>query len=152
MPESSLGHVEDLYRERIRLLEELLECVQEERACLINVNVESLWSLMERKQVIIKGIEGAGQGIREAMEMDRPGEDSPGERRAALAALSRRTKALQGEIKARVSENTAFVQDTLKTFNDLISTLISAGEPDSDYRPAGRTHKGLPNLLYHKEV
>jgi chromosome segregation ATPase len=150
--ESTPQGIEGCYQLKAALLKELLDCLSLEKDNLIDLNLENLWPLMEKKQAVLRDIEGAEERIKAVMERDRSGERVPSKVREALTALSRKINHLQDEIRARVRENVSFIQETLQFFDELITLFISAGQPEQAYHPARKNQKEPTTLLYHREV
>lgn len=150
--ETSLQRIEDLYEEKTVLLQELLDCVTLEREQIIAQNTENLWALMEKKQAVLKNIEGAGERIRSEMEKSWPGGKIPSERGKILAPLTRKMRHLQEEIRTRVSENVSFIREALVFFDELIALLVSVGRPEPGYRQNKKGQSDLTSLILHKEV
>ena len=55
--ETSFTRIEKAYRKEVVLLKDLLECLSLERDHLVDLNLEGLWALMERKKTVLKSIE-----------------------------------------------------------------------------------------------
>ena len=48
--------IRDIYKRKITLFSDLLECVTQERENLINLDIKALWALMLKKQKIMEDI------------------------------------------------------------------------------------------------
>ncbi|MFH1488343.1 MAG: flagellar export chaperone FlgN [Pseudomonadota bacterium] len=144
--------IEDIYRRKAGLFEELLHCIESERESLISLNIDNLWALMERKQKIIEAIDevrgriGSFNGNRER------GHDTPVRDRQAVLELSKKIARLEEEIKVRAKENVSFIHDTLDFFGEVLSSLLRGGKSDGSYYPVKRKRKEISTVIYHKEV
>jgi hypothetical protein len=145
-------NIEDVYRRKAGLFEELLNCIESERESLISLNIENLWALMERKRKIIEAIGEARVQIRSFNENRERGYDTPVRDRQAVLELSKKIARLEEEIKVRVKENVSFIHETLDFFDDVVSSLIRGGKSDGSYHPSKRKGKEISTMIYHKEV
>jgi flagellar biosynthesis/type III secretory pathway chaperone len=132
---------------QVALLEALRECVALERECLIQVDLARLWTLMERKQVLLRGLESAskersvGGGQETALVESRASRD-----------LSMRAAHLQAEIKARSMENARFIQETLDFLSGLIGSIADGIETSSTYEGIRKASKTKGPLILSREV
>jgi flagellar biosynthesis/type III secretory pathway chaperone len=133
--------------EQVALLEALRECVALERESLIHVDLARLWTLMERKQGLLRGLESAakkrsvGEGDRMALNESR-----------SLRDLSMRAAYLQSEIKVRSMENTHFIQETLDFLTGLIGSIADGVETSSTYEGLRKASKTKGALMLSREV
>jgi flagellar biosynthesis/type III secretory pathway chaperone len=107
--------IQDHYDTQHGLFQELLECVALEKDSLVELNVESLWNLMEKKQALLRSIETSGNELK-AMTRSTPPHDMPVEDRKKVLEKDREIKLLKEEIRTRVRENMDFIQDSLNFF------------------------------------
>jgi hypothetical protein len=132
---------------QVALLEALRECVALERECLIQVDLARLWTLMERKQVLLRGLESAskersvGGGQETALVESRASRD-----------LSMRAAHLQAEIKARSMENTHFIEETLDFVMGLIGSIADGVETSSTYGGLRKGSETKRALMLSREV
>jgi hypothetical protein len=132
---------------RVALLEALRECVALERESLIHVDLARLWTLMERKQGLLRGLKAvaeegaAGGGHEGALNESR-----------ALRDLSMKAAHLQAEIKARSMENTRFIQETLDFITGLIGSIADGVETSSTYEGIRKATKTKGALMLSREV
>ena len=133
---------------QVALLEALLECVALESESLIHVDLARLWTLMERKQVLIRGLESA------AKERSSVGGGQEGAHMQprALRDLPIRAARLQAEIKARSRENARFIQDTLDFLSGLIGSIADGIETSSTYEGIRKASKMKGALMLSREV
>ena len=150
--ESSIQTIEGVYRRKVSLFKELINCLDLERDNLINLNIENLWSLMEEKQKILISIEDEGKQIKKIMEKNHPDQDIPKRGGRPIMELSRKIADLKEEIKAKVSENVTFIRESLDFFDEIISIFANGERVEHSYRPTRKGQKALSALIYHKEV
>jgi len=150
--ESSIQTIEGIYRRKVSLFKELINCLDLERDSLINLNIENLWSLMEEKQRILISIEDEGTQIKKIIEKNYPDQDIPERGGRLITELSQKMADLKEEIKIRVKENVTFIQESLDFFDEIISIFANGGRVEHSYRPTRNGQKALSALIYHKEV
>lgn len=136
---------EESFRKEALLLEELVRCLSEERENLIHLNKERLWTLMERKEEILLSLQEIRKDRKETESND-CAKGRPFMKPAPRIAL------LCEEIKARVKENSAFIQEILSFIDDLFRGLGSLGRPEPVYSPVRNTMREVSSSLFHKEV
>jgi flagellar biosynthesis/type III secretory pathway chaperone len=131
----------------VALLEALCECVALERESLIQVDLPRLWTLMERKQGLLRGLESA------AKKRSVGGTDQAALNESRfLRDLSMRAAHLQAEIKARSMENTHFIEETLDFLAGLIGSIADSGETSSTYEGLRKVSKTKGALMLSREV
>jgi flagellar biosynthesis/type III secretory pathway chaperone len=133
--------------EQVALLEALRECVALERESLIQVDLARLWTLMERKQQLLRGLESAA-GNRSAGGTDPRGFSES----RSMRDLSMRAAHLQAEIKARSMENSHFIQETLDFLTGLIGSIADGAETSSTYEGLRKASKTKGALMLRREV
>ncbi len=118
---------------QVALLEALRACVALERESLIHVDLTRLWTLMERKQGLLRELEsGAGKRTTGG------GDQTPLSESRSLRDLSMRSAHLQAEIRARSRENARFVQETLDFITGLIGSIADGVETSGTYEGLGK--------------
>ncbi len=150
--EVSLTPIEKAYQKEVALLRDLLHCLSLERDNLINLNLETLWSIMEEKHTVLKSIEDARAKIQALILEGEKTQDAHKGIQGLKASFSKKIERLKEEIGARVRENVSFIQDTLGFLNETISILVADARPESVYSPARKTGNKPANLIYHREV
>ena len=139
-----------IYKQRISLLRELLDCVDRERSHLINRDINSIWSIMEEKNRILESIEKTKEHILQNTDIEIGNRHIPLNERQSIAELSRTLNDLKQEIKVRVRENMLFINETLGFFHDIVSVFATAGRTDNSYGPVKYADK--KPILYKSEV
>jgi len=132
---------------QVSLLEALRECVALERESLIQVDLARLWTLMERKQGLLRGLEsvaeeGAADDGHEVALNESP----------SFRDLSMRAAHLRAEIKARSMENTRFIQETLDFITGLIGSIAGGIDTSSTYEGIRKATKTKGALMLSREV
>ena len=150
--ESIIKRIEVLFRTEISHLKELLDCVSLETDNLINLNIETLWSLMAEKKRILQSIEDIRGEIGHLLKKGDTDHDISRERQHPIMKLSRTIADLKEEIKARVRENVLFINESLDCFNEIFSIFATGGRADHSYRPAGKSRRELARPIYYREV
>jgi flagellar biosynthesis/type III secretory pathway chaperone len=132
---------------QVALLEALRECVALERESLIQVDLAGLWTLMERKQGLLRGLESSVRN----RSIGEGGQALPDDSRS-LRDLSMRASRLQAEIKARSMENTRFIQETLDFLTGLMGSIANGVETSSTYEGLRKGSKKKSALMLSREV
>lgn len=144
--------IQDHYDTQHGLFQELLECVALEKDSLVELNVESLWNLMEKKQALLRSIETSGNELK-AMTRSTPPHDMPVEDRKKVLEKDREIKLLKEEIRTRVRENMDFIQDSLNFFDEIIHIFATGDSKNAAYCPQGKKlPRNLSPKIYHREV
>lgn len=146
---------EETYKALISLFQGLRDCLVLEREKLIQVDIDGLWDLMKRKQEILSSIEEKGKEVRPLAE-----EHSQNSRetqmtlkeRPAIWKMNGILSGLKEEIKLRVKENVAYIQEALGFFDELVSILAVGAEDRGSYEDLRKPLKDSQPLLLHREV
>ncbi|MFC1891477.1 flagellar export chaperone FlgN [Thermodesulfobacteriota bacterium] len=149
---SNSGMIKEFYHTEISLFKELLDCISLERENLINMEVKSLWEVMEDKSTILKSIEDSRQRFGEIIDTKNPYARLPREEKKIIGELKKTLLGLREEIRVMVKENVSFINETLVFFNDMISIFTASGSFESVYGPAKNSRTEISNLIYHNEV
>jgi hypothetical protein len=149
--------IQDTYHRQVGLLEDLRDCLELERESLISVDVDQLWELMGRKHTLLTDIQRTGNEISCFMERSFPGSKEGARATASkewpwFAELNRRAGLLKKEIRRRLSENMAFIQDTLSFFDDLIRIFVSSGTTMAAYNHLTKPVEARAPRIYYREV
>jgi hypothetical protein len=149
--------VEGSYERQAAMLEQLKDCLELERESLIQVDVDQLWELMEKKNALMLDIEKAGNAIKCLMEQCFPG--SPESPRANALKywpwfrdLRKQTDLLKEDIRARLKENMSFIQDTLGFFDELIGTILKGGTERLGYEHLKKAQEPMGPKIYYREA
>ena len=151
--ETDVEGIQILCRERIRLFQQLLDCVATEKNSLIELNIKQLWTLMEEKQDLIASLEESRQRISELIDLNDPYPHIPAGDRRMVLGLFRRMSQLKDEIKQRIQENVSIIQESLGFFHDLVSVFAHSGSTENTYQELVRG-KALESssMLYQREA
>jgi hypothetical protein len=149
--------IQDTYHRQVSLLEDLRDCLELERESLIRVDIDQLWEVMEKKHTLLTDIQRTGSEIRCSMEQGFPGSGARARATASkewpwFTELSRRAGLLKNEIRRRLGENMAFIQDTLGFFDELIGIFVSSGGNTGVYNHSTRPVERKTPRIYHREV
>jgi len=149
--------IQNTYHRQVSLLEDLRDCLELERESLINVDIDQLWEVMGQKHTLLTDIQRAGIEIRCSMERRFPGSRESAQTTASrewpwFTELSRRAGLLKKEIRRRLGENMAFIQDTLGFFDELIGIFVSSGGHTGEYNHLTRPAERKTPRIYYREV
>ena len=150
--EASLQSTEKIYRRELSLFQELLNCLTLEKDNLINLDMENLWDLMEKKKKILESIEDGRQQMKKITEAGHFKKEQAGKGRRPFMKLSKKIDHLKEEIKARVKENVAFIHESLEFFDEIISIFTMGRRVEHSYSPLTKNQKEFSTRIYHREV
>ncbi|MBW2096086.1 MAG: flagellar export chaperone FlgN [Deltaproteobacteria bacterium] len=149
--------VEGSYEKQAAMLEQLRDCLEMERESLIQVDVEELWELMEKKNTLVVDIEKLGNEIK--CLLNQHFKHSPENPRASalkewpwFGKLSRQTALLKEDIQTRLKENLSFIQDTLGFFDELVGIIVKGGTQEQGYEHLRKPLEASGPRIYHREV
>ncbi|MBW1922724.1 MAG: flagellar export chaperone FlgN [Deltaproteobacteria bacterium] len=145
--------IEELYRRRLGLLEELRRCLEQEADSLAGPDLDGLWGLIRRKRELTSAIDEVNEELRTMGQ----GASGPEAFRILLrdpgfSDLKRRTAQLREEIKLRVLENVAFIGETVQFLDELIGCITSRGDEEPTYRRLGGQVEGRGPALILREA
>jgi hypothetical protein len=144
--ESVREKMEDANRTKVSLMRALVNCLDLEREHLVNLDVKSLWSLMEEKHRILNSIVKVDEEISNCTAAGAEEERRTGQ------TFSKDIQRLKREIGARVRENVSFIEETLRFFDEIVSVFASGGRAEYCYEPALKRHKSPSSLIFEREV
>lgn len=150
--EPDIGHIKNLFKKRISLLRELLDCVERERDSLINQDINGIWDRMEEKNNILGSLEKTKNHLEKAHANKQSLNIFSPTERHAVAELTRTQSNLKEEIKSRIRENISFINDTMDFFHELVTVMTMSNRAEGSYGPSKQSRKESLNLLYHSEV
>lgn len=149
--------IQNTYHRQVSLLEDLRDCLEMERDSLIQVDVDQLWELMEKKNTLVVGIEKLGNEIK--CLLNQCFERSPEDPHASavkewpwFSELSKQTALLKEDIQTRLKENLSFIQDTLGFFDELVGIIVKGGAQEQGYEYLRKPPESSGPRIYHREV
>lgn len=145
-------NIRDLYQREADLLEELLDCVKSEKENLVNLNIDNLWELMERKNRTLTTIQEGRDQIKGMLEEIGGHQDVSKKEKPLVAELTNQISTLKQEIGARIKENVSFIKESLQFVDDLITIFAMGGKLETSYSPAKRQTREIPSRIYCREV
>ncbi len=159
--------LEELFYDKIALYQELVDCLETERKTLIEVDIDTLWEISDRKQAIVCRIEAVRGEILKTLSqasvdhgMDLstfslavvlsliPHEDRGPFRAAYTTLVSLKTRTRHGS-----QENKLFVEQSLDFLDELMGIFTRPDRQNETYTngeiPPNRAQN---NLFLHTEV
>ena len=139
--------IEKLFYKKIMLYNDLLYCFEEERKCLIKIDLNRLWGLSKEKDEICAQINSIRREIsvavnpeneQDAFNLNQVMDLIPGEYTDKFKKLYLRILKLKGEIEILRKQNILYIDDSLEFLDEMIS--IITGESDSGYIYNDRCH------------
>jgi hypothetical protein len=165
--ETTWQSLEALFYKKIILYQEVVECLEQERDCLIKTDMEALWEISDKKQSVVLHIQDIREEILSLLTEASVDHHMDGKNFSLTTVLSliphgereRFRKPylslvnLEGETRQRSEENKRFVEKSLDFLDELIGILANVGEHTDGYTNAGvSSNANQANLLLHKEV
>jgi flagellar biosynthesis/type III secretory pathway chaperone len=150
--QSALQSIETAYQRKVSLFQELLNCVASERNHLINLNVENLWEIMDKKKKILESIQDLREQIKKIAKEDSTYQNALGKERWPIIEHSRKIASLKKQIKTRVKENVTFIQESLQSFDEIISIFTMDGRLEFSYSPVRKHRKETTIRIYQRKV
>lgn len=150
--EPDIGQIEGIFKKRISLLRDLLDCVGRERDSLLNYDINGIWALVDEKNKILESLEKTKDHIKTS-DINKPLLDDFSLReKRYVTELSQTLSDLKNEIRTRVCENISFINDTMNFFHELVYVMTTSGHAENAYGPSKNSRKESLNLLHHSEV
>ncbi len=156
-----MQQLEDKFYQKILRYNDLLDCLKRERACLVGIDLNSLWDISFEKEEICSGLKSLRQEIMSLISSDESQQREsldqilisvPGENRERLKQLMHTVNRLKAEIETLRNENIRFVDHSLQ-FIDEIMLILAGKTPTSHvYNQKCRIKNGVNNMLLCKEV
>lgn len=150
--ESMKSEIEEIFKKKIALFGELRDCIALERENLINLDIKSLWAVMEEKHRILESIAVAKDQLTGIIGDEAPYRHVPIQDRPAMMRYCQTLSDLREDIKARVRENILFIRETLDFFHEMVGILTTGGRSGDCYGPFKAVRNGISNLICHHEV
>jgi hypothetical protein len=145
--EHAIREIERLYQEKIRLFNEVLTVVRDERETIIKADVGALWTFTRRKQELADAIEAIRGRIMETavsagmLDPDQSETYSftrliaviPGAEKATLLHNRSTLFTIKNTIVAMARENRRFLEESMKTVEDLVQIIIRNCDREEHY-------------------
>lgn len=174
MDPKRIPDLEKLFYEKIRLLNDLVACHNDEREALISVDLDQLWQIagekekiaeqvaVTRTQILAVVVSAAQQsGLETGHEVSSPGqkvelgqilEVVPREHRAMFQKLYLSVVRLKSELKVIREENMIYIKDSLQFLDEMITSLTEAAVPATMYDKSCHYKSMGTNLMLSREV
>jgi hypothetical protein len=161
MNEETVQSVERLLFEKALRYAELVECFKRGRACLTNLEIESLWTVSEEKKRLCAQIEAlrsrialAGSAAEGATVYDshRILDAVPAAERGPVRSILLRIQKLKKEVELMRQENRAFIDDSLDFLDEMISILSGEGGAQMLYNNRSRLRRPESLVTLSREV
>ena len=161
MNENTVHLLEDLFQRKIILYDDLLHCLEKERESLVTINMDALWTISREKEEICSKVEGIRQEIVSVVTMD--GQDSslplnrilglvPEEKASTFKSFFITLDKLKNEIELLRKANMAFMNDSLRFLDEMISILTGGKESKMAYDQRSHLSKSGINCFLSREV
>jgi len=162
MAESSIQqNLEELFYKKIILYNDLRDCLNRERAHLINMDLNLLWILSEEKEEICTKIKSVRQDINSAINrgpkektppLDHILAGIPNEKRDNFINLFHTVTNLKNEIEILRKENVKHVDHSLQFIDEMITVITGETRDRNIYNGKSRLSKSGKNFFLRREV
>jgi len=153
--------LEDLFHKKIILSNDLLHCLKKERESLINIDLDSLWSISKEKEDICSKIESIREEIASALDLrvdqrflasHQILELLPEKHKATFQKLFHTLLKLEGEIEVIRKENMIFIDDSLQFLDEMMSILTGKTKSKILYNDKCHWSRSGANVLLSREA
>ena len=153
--------LESLFHKKIILFNDLLHCLKNESESLINIDLDSLWTISKEKEDICSKIESIREEIASALN---PRVDQsflashqilellPEKHKATFWKLFQTLLKLEGEIEAIRKENMIFIDDSLQFLDEMMSILTGKTKSKILYNDKCHWSRSGANVLLSREA
>ncbi len=165
--EASAVKIEKLFQEKIFLYQDLIECLNSEQKSLMDADIDFLWKLSDKKQVISVEIEKARSRILAALD-DIPVDHGmdistfnvakvlshiKGDIVIRLRKLEVTLNISKKTVRALAEQNRAYVEEYLDVIDELVGIISNVETSKGVYSKSSYPEmNSKANLLLHKEV
>jgi len=161
MNENTVNLLEDLFQRKIILYDDLLHCLEVERESLVTINMDALWTISREKEEVCSKIESIRQEIVSVVAMD--GQDSsvplnrilglvPEEKADTFKSFFLTLDKLKNEIELLRKTNMAFMNDSLRFLDEMISIITGGNKSKMVYDERSHLGKSGINCFLSREV
>ncbi|MBU0986444.1 MAG: flagellar protein FlgN [Proteobacteria bacterium] len=153
--------VENLYYQKIMLYNDLLHCLNEERASLIRIDLDKLWQVSREKEEICERIRTARQEIivaafpeenHKAFDFNRFMAQIDRESKNKFQNLNLKLIKLKSEVEIARKENMTYINDSLLFLDEMISIITGADQSKIIYNDKCHYRKSRPDFYLSREV
>lgn len=161
MEYSFVQMIENLFYQKILLYNDLLHCFKEERASLVQIDVDKLWPIAKEKEDLCDRIESIRQTIASAVFPDeerRPFhadeviQRMPHEYRDKFRQLSIRLTELKREIDMIRKESKVFIEESLTFLDEMIAVISGKTQSRATYNHKCGFKRSHSSFLLNREV
>ena len=161
MEEPVASLIEKMLYKKIMLYNDLLNCFYEERASLININLDRLWRISTEKEEICTRIESLRVKILSAVNQNDDQKSFnlkqmmdliPFIHRERFQTLYLKLVKLKGEIDAARKENKVFIEDSLQFLDEMMSIIANETKSEFTYNDKRNFDPSSSHFFVNREV
>jgi len=161
MNKNTVNLLEDLFQRKIMHYDDLLHCLEKERESLVTINMDALWTISREKEELCSKIEGIRQEIISVFDMDEQNSSVPfntilclvpEEKADIFQSFFLTLDKLKNEIELLRKTNMAFMNDSLRFLDEMISIITGGKESDMGYNLKSHLSKSGINCFVSREV
>ena len=161
MKENTVHLLEDLFQRKIILYDDLLHSLEKERESLVTINMDALWAISKEKEELCSKIESIRREIVSVVDVD--GQDSslplnriltlvPEEKAGTFRSFFLTLVKLKNEIEFLRNANMAFINDSLRFLDEMISIITGVDTSKMVYDEKSHLSKSGVNCFLSREV
>ena len=161
MLDTFIKEMERLFHKKLMLYNDLLHCLEKERKSLIDVDLDTLWSISREKEEICSKIKSIQQEITSTIN---PGIDQktfnlnrildmiPGDKRGLFQKEYLALMKLKNEIEVFRKENMLYIDDSLHFLDEMISIITGESKSKIMYNDKCHMTESGANILLRREA
>ena len=165
--EQKLDTIEKELQKKLLLYQELVECLNRERECLINIDMEKLWHISMEKRALVADIHIVHKSLLEHFfdiipEFRIDKKDAwfsqispyiPYGDRERFKNVYHSLMRLKAETKMRSRENIRIIEDSIGVLDEIISIIAKTGKSEVTYNSECCLNRNTrDNILLHREA
>ena len=160
--------MEDMLREKLGLYKEIRQTLEEEKKAVVDMDIDSLWAITDRKKDLASRIKKIRQrmlhlieekGVRSEMDVEsfrlsRLVNLLPvsSEKRSRMNNIRTTIDGEKDEVARLASESKQYVNDYLAVVDDIMGTMVSSAEGKDRYDCYGNVRQGQHKTIIRGEV
>ena len=161
MNENTVHLLEELFQRKIIYYNDLRHCLEKERESLVIINMDALWAISKEKEELCSKIESIRGEIVSVIDTD--GQESspslnriitlvPKEKAGTFQSFFLTLNKLKGEIELLRSANVAFINDSLRFLDEMISIITGVNTSKIVYDERSHLSKSGINCFLSREA
>ncbi len=161
MNENTVHMLEELFQRKIIHYNDLRHCLEKERESLVTINMDALWAISKEKEELCSKIESIREEIVSVIDTDGPDSSLslnriitlvPEQKAGTFQGFFLTLNKLKGEIELLRSANVAFINDSLRFLDEMISIITGVDTSKMVYDEKSHLSRSGVNCFLSREV